>query len=518
MLCSSVHLLSILLSHLSAILENSGPVPRSRFNILAMSDQTTNLFSPENMAEWDAIVANMPSANPDMELTTPEALSIFSNEDIIMMHGGWDALRSLQTDKQMPDIPSEIMDSWVRDPLNASDPLEYAVPLYTPGPSSSLIRTREAAFTDDNDERDVIRATSHSAKRSCAAPQEHGESLLSPADNGADGFAGDSNFDCGLSSNPRQVYDNHTNILKDFSTKNVTFKYSPNGVLQDDYTGDQLKEFIYERPSERLLTVWIRRTPYGVGDRFSNGVNTSGSPQCMCSQCPLKRLERMSIPYSFIPRGEYIVAFDELEHLRPDKNIDPYAISGYIHFYCLEHFVGLQQLTLHIGGSEDNFHVPLVFDDRKTIETEPKGNWPCALSPNDMQLLNRWKDICISNGGDQDPSYPTAREFLYPGGAHNRSLLKFLHERQFADKRTGDKNSATSGGNEGTHKHVHKGNLEVIVAAQMQLRGAWGEMTYAQRALLVEARKPWIDAEHKRQADAKAQADAKSAAEKKAAD
>ncbi|PNS18496.1 hypothetical protein CAC42_6313 [Sphaceloma murrayae] len=328
-----------------------------------------------------------------------------------------------------------------------------------------------------------------------------------------DGFSADDDWgsrETGLSFNPKKVYIDHSYMLKPFSTKSTTFTYTPDGRLEKEFSGRQLEEFIYDRPPERLLTVWIQRCPHGVGNRFASRT----VPQCMCSECPLVRLRDHGLPTNRITRGEYMVAFDELEQYRAGQNIDPYAVSGHIHFYCLERFVGLGRLALHIGGSEDNFHVPYKLDKRTDMPHEPKGHWGCTLSKNDVLILERWRSLAID--AYQPPSdYATSLEFSMPLGCHEKSLLKYLYERRFEEQTENERNRATSHGNEGTQQHVHKGDLEVVAAAKMHSAKLYGRLTHAQHNLLSDARKPWIDAERRRQREAATSGEADQRAKKR---
>ncbi|KAF4550600.1 Hypothetical protein D9617_16g013880 [Elsinoe fawcettii] len=289
----------------------------------------------------------------------------------------------------------------------------------------------------------------------------------------------------------KKKYEDHSNLLTDFSTEHTHFRYNKDGTLIGRFSGKQIQDFIYNRPSSRTLTVWVRRAPALSATRFLGG---NSLPTCMCSDCPIYQFEKLSPFLNQISRGDYIVAFDELERFRPERNIDPFAISGYIHFYCLERYVGLHQLAMTIGGSEDNFHQPLVLDNRKYLPNEPyEGRWRCAISDNDVKILERFRDVCLDSGGQAPSDYPTDLDFSMPGGAHDRSVLKVLHDRKWEDMKKQDKKNALERGVEGHMLHVYGGDLEVLLAAKLRAKHRPDLISPRQSDLLYAAKKYWIE-------------------------
>ncbi|KAF2222704.1 hypothetical protein BDZ85DRAFT_319939 [Elsinoe ampelina] len=306
------------------------------------------------------------------------------------------------------------------------------------------------------------------------------------------------------------LYDDHSNLLTNFRTATAEFIYTSKGTLIDRYSGSQINDFIYNRPPGRTLTAWVRRSPQAVSGRTPHG----GLPECMCAECPQIRLHFHRREPNPINRGEYLIAFDELDRFRGDLNIDPYAISGYIHFYCLERFVGLHKLIMTIGDSLDNFHQPLQLDNRKYLPSEPNnGRWACAISDNDVAIIERFRQVCNDSGGQAPSDYPTAAEFSLPGGDHARSVLKCLHARKWEDLKTGDKRVAHRREVDGHLQHVHQGDLEVYVATRLRQMHRSDLITPRQRDLLYDAKKYWIgqkmefqradEAEAKRKEEAK---------------
>ena len=191
------------------------------------------------------------------------------------------------------------------------------------------------------------------------------------------------------------------------------FNYTPYGELEENkvYTIPEIYEFLYDRPQERPLTLWIQKIPSDSARRYP----TQFSNHCRFQDCPGHK--------NTINIGQYRVAFDE--HVNTRRH-DPFHNAGYVHLWCLEKFFDFPVLV----GDLD------IRTDLRELRKEPGGVNKMALgSLFEKDISEDFINRC--RRGDFPPDYPRYDEPDRPYAGtlnHRLTLEKVDRERNRTEK------------------------------------------------------------------------------------
>ncbi|MCJ1232722.1 hypothetical protein MMC14_000675 [Varicellaria rhodocarpa] len=192
-----------------------------------------------------------------------------------------------------------------------------------------------------------------------------------------------------------------------------SFNYTHYGELEENkvYTIPEIFEYLYDRPQDRPLTLWIQKIPSDSARRYP----TRFSNHCRFQDCPGHK--------NTINIGQYRVAFDE--HVNTRRH-DPFHNAGYVHLWCLERYFDFPVLV----GDLD------IRTDLRELRKEPGGVNKMALSSLfEKDISEDFIDRCRK--GDFPPDYPRYDEpdRPYPGTLNHRlTLEKVDRERNRTEK------------------------------------------------------------------------------------
>lgn len=236
---------------------------------------------------------------------------------------------------------------------------------------------------------------------------------------------------------PAKVYVDLPIQNRDWSSKHCSFTYKigeNNGVLaKTQMKARDVMEFIYSRPADRPLTMYIQQVPAESKERHF----PPQFPRCLLQDCPLNhRLHRYGLGRERMMAREPRIAFDEYDHLRTTLNLDPFRVSGYVHLYCAERFLDLQAMIRDAKvGWSDNKYCPTgltnftVKVDNRSYLQEPTGSYPAVLEPNERAIAQWYVKYAEEDLLKVlDGFYPSAADFAGPVGAHTGSLTQRLYE------------------------------------------------------------------------------------------
>ena len=276
--------------------------------------------------------------------------------------------------------------------------------------------------------------------------------------------------------NPSDHYDALPTIDRDWSSTSYRFSYSPNGALScEPLTVSQLQEFIHDRDITQPLIMRIQKAPADSGRRHLNDTNGG---RCICASCPM-RGALQSIPNITI--GEPRVALDEWEHERRSLNLDPFAVSGYLHLYCVERFLDFPSLVIR----------GLIELDTRDFPTEPNKRFAALMCGADVPLVQSFIDSLYTTADVRALGYPTQAE-LAAGefGKYQGTLTQRIMSRKIDLYKPSTLAKFRGRDHKATQIQVHKGDLEIVRAARMEERNV--ALSEAQKMMLFEAMQPWV--------------------------
>ncbi|KAH3967844.1 hypothetical protein HBH98_164940 [Parastagonospora nodorum] len=163
-----------------------------------------------------------------------------------------------------------------------------------------------------------------------------------------------------------------------WSTPNdkYTYEYKHDAVskldelLDNEMSARKIMAYIMKFPSEHLK-LWIQVTPSDAARRYASQEHS----KCLFSECPTRQYNK----HGNIQPGHYRVAFDEKyltlrQHKsNPNKALDPYDCTGFVHLTCLERFCDFEAIC-----RQTNVEV----DEREEFPRESSiARWTMAKRP-----------------------------------------------------------------------------------------------------------------------------------------
>jgi hypothetical protein len=133
------------------------------------------------------------------------------------------------------------------------------------------------------------------------------------------------------------------------ATNRPLFSYNHLGELitNHTFTAAELNEFLFAHPKngqQDCMTLWVQTCPASSKDRY----NSLYSEKCRFHDCPVKG--------NSIHKGHFRVAFDE--QFLSNPFLDPYNVAGYVHLYCLEHFLDFPAICKILNVQPDDRKLP----------------------------------------------------------------------------------------------------------------------------------------------------------------
>lgn len=242
-----------------------------------------------------------------------------------------------------------------------------------------------------------------------------------------------------------------------------SMKYnSYNELNNGTFTVKQIETFIYDHPVTAKggkMMLWIQKAPADSARRYP----TAGSSKCRFADCPIQRKLKGSIQ-----QGHYRVAFDE-NWTTYGAETDPLIVAGYVHLYCFERFLDLPRICrlTNVEVDVDVRVIPQEPNHQFLPSLEGKLELGIAREHIDAfkngtyrQLFHDYPDHKNYNNGDEKTHMTTL----------TYKLSKVKHEsrrtalKQTLEARIGDNPNA------GSQFCVHLGDLEMLVAAKLNMR------------------------------------------------
>ncbi|KAK3322608.1 hypothetical protein B0H66DRAFT_602045 [Apodospora peruviana] len=207
----------------------------------------------------------------------------------------------------------------------------------------------------------------------------------------------------------------------------------------------------------RNLRLWIQNSPAQVNWRYHS---SSESSKCRWKDCPC--------PQKTILKGFWRVAFDEDSDGTSSGRHDPFLNAGYMHLYCFEKIFNLGFLTKL--GTTWHFQVEA---DTRTLPHEERN--PMSVTRDHSKLEDIWNSYRQKHAN-------IYREFTTEWAQNNfervydmaftpttvpddERLWRLLTEAHLAHEQKTRQESRIKR-NSGSDISVHKGDLEVYVAAE----------------------------------------------------
>ena len=213
------------------------------------------------------------------------------------------------------------------------------------------------------------------------------------------------------------------------------FRYTAHGELEENkvYTVQEMIDYLYYRPQDRPLVMWIQRVPSDSARRYP----TRFSSHCRFQDCPGHR--------NTINIGQYRVTFDEQNG---NRRHDPFHNAGYVHLYCLEKFFDFPSLC----ASHD------VRSDFRELRHEPGGVNKMALgSLFEKEISEDFIKTCRRTG-NAPQGYPRYDE---PNRPYEGTLLYDLTIEKLEHERTRTQKQREVRGVKPSMISEHKNDLEV---------------------------------------------------------
>ena len=213
------------------------------------------------------------------------------------------------------------------------------------------------------------------------------------------------------------------------------FSYTEHGELEENrsYSLQEMYEYLYQRPQDRPLTLWIQKVPSDSARRYP----TQFSNHCRFQDCPGHR--------NTIAIGQYRVTFDEHEGRRRH---DPFHNAGYVHLYCLEKFFDFPSLCI----SHE------VVTDTRELRHEPNGvNKMTMGSVYEKEASDNFIEICRATRQAPEgyPNYQT------PNRPYEGTLLYLITMEKLRHEWARNQKQRAARGTKPSMISEHKNNLEV---------------------------------------------------------
>lgn len=129
--------------------------------------------------------------------------------------------------------------------------------------------------------------------------------------------------------------------------KRYKFTYNRNAELNGVFTVNELKAYIMHRfaaPTKGSdAQMLIQCVPADSNDRYPT---KHVSDKCRFANC--------IVPSRTIKQGTFRVALDEEVDKKLKKRYDPFHVAGFVHLYCLEHFMDLAEIAQKCAIVPDN--------------------------------------------------------------------------------------------------------------------------------------------------------------------
>jgi hypothetical protein len=195
------------------------------------------------------------------------------------------------------------------------------------------------------------------------------------------------------------------------SPSGFTFHYTTEGELdpQINFDAKEILDYLENhalhgiiKPGPRTnsgsgLTLWVQNNPADAGIRYP----TVLSSKCRFANCP--------VPNNTISKGEFRVAFDELDWHEQAQKFDPFHNAGYVHLYCLELNLDFPSLCKKYNVIGDRREFPLE-RNKMAITRDYSSMWD--IVDNFIKSSRPWNGVRPENWYDESLCLLLTREHL----------------------------------------------------------------------------------------------------------
>lgn len=270
------------------------------------------------------------------------------------------------------------------------------------------------------------------------------------------------------SINPAEWYETIPEKPKSWGSINretgqKTFRYSSEGELTPGvtYTVPQILEYLGEHPlhsrfgpqgdidtHRSTLKLWVQKAPADSAHRYPTPV----SSKCRFEDCPKDN--------NTITKGESRVCFDEINPDNYSFNPNPFHNAGYVHLYCLEHFLDFPDICKKLN---------VLPDSRQLAE----GKNPMAINKDESSQAKIVKEFVKKS----KPWSEFDASKIRPANYYEHTLAYKIASEHLKSQSSGVQNIRRK--RDGNSLDVHKGNLhtyaenvKIIKAAKARVREA----------------------------------------------